>query len=79
MTVPFYSQEELDAALAKERQWIVAEIVDRADRCERTPHMDPANASKAVLLYWFAARIAERAFARPLVIAPRVQEADDDG
>ena len=61
MTIPFYSQEELDAVIAKERLWIrdFLKAVPATDSDLQDDQND-----------WIATRIARGDYPRPLVVLP---------
>lgn len=61
VTVPFYTQDELDAALAKERRCIAAFV-------RRTPPTDGDLQEEQA--EWIAATIASGDYHRPLAIDP---------
>jgi hypothetical protein len=61
MTVPFYTQEELDAAIRKERLWIAAFVLGRA----RGDTVVAALQAESI-----AHQIAKGDYPRPLVVEP---------
>lgn len=69
MTVPFYSQAELDAAIAKERLW----IRDACNAEAATWRVDEMNL-RADLLERLGHRIAAGDYPRPLMVEPEVPD-----
>jgi hypothetical protein len=76
MTVPFYTHEELQAAIAKERLWISAELLriaaaHQAEVDEEYKHCAGQTISdEAYCLRLIAPRIAKGDYPRPLVVDP---------
>lgn len=66
MTVPFYSHEELKAAIAKERLWIAAMLHDVADDINGRI-LDFDNTDE---IHEAAVRVAKGEYPRPLVVDP---------